>query len=370
MVVTTACLALAACGSAGAAPTPAPTPEPTLEQRAGAAAQRISESIGLKSIDEPDAVLLLARASAQRVQAGHGSAKTDLRRQLNRLIRERVDAPSGGWGWGQGYAWDAFGDGIVNPADTMYSYTTAAAMLAFLDGYQILGQKRYLQAAERGATALLEDMCCWTEGPYLSVWYDDQPVDQVPERQVHNVNGLALAALARLDAALGAPAHAAERERMAAHLIAEQGVGYAQTSYGETPVSRATWKYSQASPGRPSDLLHETFIVEGLLDHGTEQAQQAAAASLEGMVASHLVEGRPREGRYTFGSLGWGPGAGLFILSRSTKHRADAAGLAEHVIASVDASGRSGLAERDELRAQAWYALGLARFANEPQDGI
>lgn len=352
-VILLAYLGMSACGTTG-----------LIEQTAAAKAEAIHDSIDVRSTDEADTVLLLARANAHLIAAGVHDDKDELRGQLDRLLELRIEG-KGGWGWGLSYAWDAYGDGVVNPADTIYSYTTAAAALALLDGYAVLGDEKYLEAARRAGGALTVDTCCWRDGDHASVWYDDQPNDQRNERQVHNVNGLALAALTRLDEAGGDSRYADLTSAMAQHLIEAQGEGYAQENYGETKVADSNWTYSQAEPGRPNDLIHETFIVEGLMTYGTDEAVQAAHRSVEGMLATHFDEGKPREGKYTFGSLGWGPGAALFVLSMVDDYRDAARSIAEHLSEGVDHDGRSALAESDQLRAQAWYSLGLARFANE-----
>lgn len=329
------------------------------------AALAIHDSVDWQATEEPDVVLLLARANADLTESGAHDGQEELRRQLEHLIGLRTEGDQGGWGWGLSYSWDAFGDGVRNPADTIYSYTTAAAALAFLDGYEVLDDERYLTAARHAADALLKETCCWRSGDYLSVWYSNQQNDQRRERQIHNVNGLALAVLSRLDEHLPAPQYEDERAAMAAHLLDEQGDGYSREVTDETEASEANWRYMRGEE-RPNDLLHETFIVEGLLAHGTKEAIQAARASLDGISRIHFSdEGKPREGTHTFGSLDWGPAAGLFILASSEHHRTRAGEVARYVVNTVDRGGRSTLADRDELRAQAWYALGLARYANE-----
>lgn len=329
------------------------------------AAVALYDSINWQTTGEPDVLLLLTRANAHLIASGAHTGHEELRRQLARLIHLRTEAEKGGWGWGLSYPWDAFGDEVDNPANTIYSYTTAAAALAFLDGYEMLGDQRYLAAAHRAADALLHDTCCWRSGNYLSVWYSNQPKDQHEERQVHNVNGLTLGVLSRLDKQSPTPRYGGERSSMSAHLVDEQGHGYSLEPVDGTEVSDANWRYMQGQD-RPNDLIHETFIVEGLLAHGTDQASRAAEASLEGIWKVHFTdEGRPRDGNHTFGSLNWGPGAGLTVLAASPAYRVRAGKLARYVAGTVDGRGRSALADTSEVRAQAWYALGLARYARE-----
>lgn len=334
------------------------------------AAQTAQTGLDWRASDEADVVLLAARAQSRLLQARVRDDRGTLRGQLNRLLGLRVEsARSDGWGWGLSYAWDAFGDDVNNPDNTIYSYTTAAAALALLDGYELLGDTKYLDAAERAAEALLVDTCCWSDGDYMSVWYSDQANDHREDRQVHNVNGLALAALARLDEHLIPARFSDERKAMAAHLIDQQGVGYSLEPLEGTRVSRANWKYMQGTT-RPNDLLHETFIVEGLLAHGTAEACEAADRSLDGVIDSHFTEeGRPQSGPYTFGSLHWGPAAALHALSMSHRHLPEARPVADYLATTINDKGQSTLAEPGETRAQAWYALGLAAFVHAERAG-
>ena len=226
-------------------------------------------------------MLLAARAEAHRVAAGLPSRRV-LARMLERL--EGLAHRNGdGLGWGLASRWDAFKDGTVNPVGTVYSYTTAAAALAFLDGYVVTGDRRYLEIAQAAAKTLLTDTCCWRRGAFLSVWYSDQPADQQPGHLVHNVNAVAAAVLSRLERYRHGAWRAPERDAMAAHILSEQGEG--------ERVPAWSWRYRQGHE-RPNDLFHEAFMVEGLLADGRPVAVDAARRALAGMWAQPLRRGR------------------------------------------------------------------------------
>lgn len=336
-------------------------------------AGRIIGAVAWQVSEEPDVLLLCARATAHRVAAGDTGSVELLEHQLDRLWALRIlryDTP----GWGLSYEWDSFNKGSVNPADTVYSYTTAAAALAFSDAYIVTGNRRYLEIAVGACCTLLTATCCWRQGPYLSVWYSDQPGDHQPESQTHNVNGLTLAALSRSTRLDGTRAFDQERAAILAHLIHTQGqeLGGQRLADGMAEVARSNWRYRRGSP-RPNDLMHECFIIDGLLESGDPAGYEAALLALQGIWQTHFqARGTPRDGVYTHGSLGWGAGGGLFALSSCPTFRSEAAGVAATIAATVDEVGRSSLAHHAQPRAQAWYGLGLARFAalSAPGSGI
>jgi hypothetical protein len=289
-----------------------------------------------------------------------------VREQLSRLNGLAVSDAGGNVGWGLSYPWDAFSNGTINPRETIYSYTTAAAALAFLDAYAVLGDRDYLETAEGAADTLLSATCCWEEDGYLSVWYSDQPADKFPQFQTHNVNGLTLAVLSRIVRYRDDSAYLDARTAIAAHLIHEQGnlVGDRPRVLGAAEVSVATnWRYRQGAP-RPNDLMHESFIVEGLLEAATPECRAAALKSMWSIWRTHFSDnGSVREGPYTWGSLGWGPAGGLFALSTAPELSDPAGILASTLTESIGADGIPHDAPVRHPRGTAWYALALARYA-------
>lgn len=308
--------------------------------------------------DEPDEILLAARARLQLalLDDAHRNAAQDLLERLAELAREHEGRAS----WGLSYAWDAFQDDVTNPADTIYSYTTAAAAHAFLDGYVVLDDDRWLDWAERAGTSLMVDTCCWEDDDGLSVWYSDQENDQQDGRQVHNVTGLALGVLDRLaqfDVQVGDDDVTA---RMAARLLRRQGQGWTRPD----DTAATNWPYRDGDDVA-NDLIHETFIVDGLLWLGSDEAVEAARRSLAGIWSNHFGDdGAPRYDRHhTAGSNDWGPPAGLYVLTGPETFRDEARRVAEQLTGQVGEDGWPAPVDPDHLRGTAWYALALARYA-------
>ena len=67
----------------------------------------------------------------------------------NYLVRHDALAPNGQLGWGRPDAWDAFGDGTVNPAHQVYAFQTALVSWALLDVYTLTHNTTYLTTVER-----------------------------------------------------------------------------------------------------------------------------------------------------------------------------------------------------------------------------
>lgn len=328
------------------------------------AAARVLEHLDALSSNEPDTVLLAARAHTllAELDPAHEAPARELLEKLTAMTVEPAAA-----GWGLSFAWDAFADGTVNPASTIYSYTTAAAGLAFLDAFDAFGDVEYLDHATAAAETLLTETCCWSDGDHAAVWYSNQPNDMKPGRQVHNVSALSLAVFDRLEAH-GQSVAPEFADKMAAYLLASQGHGWDRPDH----AAPSNWAYSVES-GRANDLLHETFIIEGFINR--PEAAKVVAASVEGILAVHFsVDGHPDDRVHTQGSRGWGPPAGLYLLAAFPEHKERVDAVARVLAGSITEEGTSTLLDGSEVirhtdagdrdRALGWYALGLARYAS------
>lgn len=125
-------------------------------------------------------------------------------------------------GWGLTYAWDAYQDGTVNPADTTYAITTALVLSAFLDA----GQEPPAGIAEHWAGL-------FADGFYP---YSDQPADAI---FTPNVSAMMAAVMYRL--------------------------GYTEQADEaiERLVTSWPWTYSERTE-RPNDKLHLAYTYWGL----------------------------------------------------------------------------------------------------------
>ena len=64
------------------------------------------------------------------------------------LVQNDALESDGKIGWGLPSAWDAFGDGTINPANQVYAFQTALVSWALLDTYTITQNSAYLAAVE------------------------------------------------------------------------------------------------------------------------------------------------------------------------------------------------------------------------------
>ncbi|MEN8145315.1 MAG: hypothetical protein ABFS14_10235 [Gemmatimonadota bacterium] len=316
------------------------------------ASRAVLNALGAEANQEPDVVLLAARAYLHLtlIDPSHEESTRGL---LDRL--EEMTVRPGVPGWGLSYAWDAFGDGSVNPQETIYSYTTAAAALTFLDAFEVLGDVKYLDRAAEAEQTLRTATCCWEDGPNAAIWYSDQPADSDSSLVVHNVSALSLGVMSRLRAS-GVDIDGDLAEKLATFLRSQQGEPWDAPSHADS----SNWPYSVAGK-RANDLLHETFIIEGLAWY--DGASMPVLEAIDGVLRVHYnAIGTPSQEAHTLGSLGWGPPAGLYILTGSPvdSDRVDA--IARQLLDSIDGSGRSVLVPENDSRALAWYSLGLARY--------
>jgi hypothetical protein len=223
---------------------------------------------------------------------------------------------NGHWGFGLPEEFDAFSDGSVNPADTIYSYTTALAGLAFL-----MCGKRF-QALSCART--LRDISCGGE----FVWYSDQAVDQQPGYEVPNVTGLAVSLFSRLGQ---------NCRRYVDWLLHWQGRDLDEDDPDYHPHN---WRY-RLGKSQPTDLFHEVLIARGLLDAGESEA---ADRSLRGMLTTHFNGYSPRPRHLSTPRDRWGPFAMYALLGRGL----------------IESPWRVSREGRDTEVACAWETLALA----------
>ena len=188
------------------------------------------------------------------------------------------------------------------------------------------------------------------------MWYSNQPADTQPDRRVHNVSALTVAVMSRLQE-LGVKSDPDLNYRLVEFLHSEQG------SPWDTPESAdsSNWPYG-VDGKRANDLIHETFILEGLGWY--ENLSDPVSEAVDGILRVHFDSaGAPSSSVHTLGSLGWGPPAGLYILTGIPGYEAQTGAIASELLASVDDAGKSSLVPDDNPRALAWYALALARYS-------
>lgn len=310
------------------------------------------EHVTMDGMSDHDTLAYIARTNAALLNSGHGSSANDVETALDALWAARYTAASGGPGWGLDVTFDAFSDGSTNPADTIYSYTSAMAALAFLDGYAVLDDTTQLDRAKAAMAVLLDDLWGYSSGGAMSVWYSDQPADQANATSVvHNVNALTLAALARIDRYDGASFDATKRAGIEAMISAQEGyLGVA-----------GQWRY-RLGAGNRNDLTHHSYMVLGTVEAGMPEAGAALAYLWSTWFRASNAD-FDRNNNEVMGSTDWGPGDALTALTMSATYEPQARRLAAKLADSVNGSGVSSYADPGSERSIIRYGLGTAMYA-------
>ncbi|GEM_PF-1938703 len=158
-------------------------------------------------------------------------------------------------GWGLSFAWDAYGDGTVNPPSTIYGITTALAIGGLVESYCRSGKVSYLEAAVESlnyyANYISEDVY----GKFLN--YSDQSSDNY---NTHNVNAMLMHAYARVGVLIDRQDFKQLATEVASSLHA------AQFTYPDS----ISWPYTaQAEAGTRADrndIVHAAYIAYGVLE--------------------------------------------------------------------------------------------------------
>lgn len=154
-------------------------------------------------------------------------------------------------GWGLPYAWDAFNDKSVNPADTVYGVTVAMAVRGLFDVYDLTGEKLYMDAAVRALNDYLPYFHETEDGGYFG--YSDQPADQ---KQVYNISSLLMGQYAR------AYYYTKDNRFLEVAQKTKSQLDKSRSSVGDDVF----WTYS-SDVTRPNDSVHAAFVVQGYLDY-------------------------------------------------------------------------------------------------------
>ncbi len=160
------------------------------------------------------------------------------------------DSPRAGvCGWGLPFEWDAFQNGQLNSADTVYGITTALCVNGLLDAFELLGVSQYLDHATRALEYYSQFRYSGPDG--YCFYYSDQAPDRY---RVHNVSMMLAGQYARLG-------HLTGRAD-----FLEVAVQCANFSLTELKHCRNGdyWNYAVEFP-RPNDLVHAAYSVFGLL---------------------------------------------------------------------------------------------------------
>ncbi|MHB2266548.1 hypothetical protein [Aliihoeflea sp. PC F10.4] len=248
-------------------------------------------------------------------------------------------------GWGLSHAWDAFQDGTVNPADTIYGITQGFAVKGLLAVYELTGDELYADTARKALDYYLSAAGEYVEDG-LVFRYSDQQADRPFE--VYNI-GAYLAPQYRKAADLLGSSH---YESVAALTIQSLA---AKTQ--RLPSGAAFWNYGDYNPNQFNDATHAGFFLYGMSAGG------APEGLVEG-VSAYLLEFETPDGHDFFHphhlpvsydespqGNAWSLGAMMFALCNS--------GDRDSAMRLWD-NGRELVVDIDGIRPKAQALLGLA----------
>jgi hypothetical protein len=209
--------------------------------------------LGVRPARNPKGLALFARALLARHRlTGDVSSADEARALLDWLVAN----PARGFGntcWGYPYPWQDVG--FFATRDFPNRVVTCFVTEALLDGYETLGDARYLSAAEQATSFLL------TAPRTLYEDDDKRCVSYVPSEEVSwivmDVSALTGAVAARLAAIRGDAAMMVEAGRLVRYVVSRQ------TQHG-------AWFYTD--PPSASHITHDNyhtgFILDAILEYG------------------------------------------------------------------------------------------------------
>ncbi len=203
--------------------------------------------LGVRTGRNPKGIGLFALAYLYRSRVVSESAKESIER-ARELLDWLAEHPSTGYHgacWGYNHPWPNFRFSV--PSYTPNLVVTGNVVIALLEGYEQLGDRRYLELARSSLEFILRDLNTLIDTP------EDRAISYVPGSQwiVLNNQGLA-AVLMAWCAKLTGEAQLREMARRHIHFLAAQ-----QTDEG-------AWFY--AYPPKSSPVTHDNYHTGNVLD--------------------------------------------------------------------------------------------------------
>lgn len=290
--VALAALTLLGCKKTEAPPPPAPLVTVADLQRLHARIQPdhpgrgVTDYPGNTAEDVPKSYAMVLLGDIERHRHRAASALPELGAIAGRWLLAHADENRDGViGWGVPVAWDAYGDGSVNPKDTEYSISTAIvidALLTWREAGAGTADPEILPVVERAAEPYLRHGVLTPSGllPY-SLRESDRPYD------TFNSAAYLAGQLQRLS-------KLTTDARLAARLaeVADKTVASLLKNRQTSPDTGAWyWRYS-IQEATPNDLPHASYIVLGLRDYVAHDGRLAPQVDMA-KVVDHLREFTP-----------------------------------------------------------------------------
>ena len=185
---------------------------------------------------------------------------TQARLAADQLLTTRYKGGNASPGWGIGWAWDAFGDGTINPAHTVYGISTAVAVRGLFDLYDATQEAKYRDAALEALEFYYERSFIRSTnyiGDVGVFWYSNTAYDR--SWRVFNVISMLMGQYARAYAQTGDSTWKDVATRCFRYLW----------SHRKTTATGLMWDYefSGSKYKGGNDGVHASFVVQGMLDY-------------------------------------------------------------------------------------------------------
>jgi hypothetical protein len=259
------------------------------------------ETTGRGPVHQPMAYGLVAWAASEKADVKYARLAADW------LIENSSPDKRG---WGLDWEWDAFGNGVINPADTVYGITTAIAVDGLLRTYLLTQNRQYLDAAQDALNYYMQFQC--PESGHF--FYSDQLSDSA--YKVPNITAMLMGQYAHAGGILG--------NRSYIDVASRAYVAMQESAVVMEEI--VLWKYAHGLENeRDNDLVHASYIVYGLYlyEKHTPAVKHAslapmAASYLDGFIDGDIFEFNIRDRSAGLGARKariWGAGMLLYVAS-------------------------------------------------------
>lgn len=266
---------------------------------------------GLKKepLHYPMAYALYASAEARRalIKKDQQALENAVRSAVWLVGHDDLDA-DGQIGWGLPFAWDAGGDGSINPPHTEYAITIALVIQALLDtwdaieecGNQSTELQPLLLESALGAFHTFQDKYDLTSSG-LVFWYSSAPLDNF---HIINSHAMLVGQFQRLSTY---PIPEDTKYRIGT--LTKAGFDYLISCKQKDSSGVIFWNYREDVPEggvtRPNDSCHAMYTLQGVLDYQLYSQTKSplvqktdVARNIQRFLEESWVRELPRGGEY------------------------------------------------------------------------
>ncbi|MGV3636601.1 MAG: hypothetical protein ACO1NQ_03035 [Flavobacteriales bacterium] len=236
--------------------------------------------------DRAMAYALILRAEANRYASTGAPDARDRVMVCTEWLMANSDLNGDGVaGYGLADPWDAFGDGTTNPAYQEYVITTAMCIEALQDRYALVDDTTGIRAMRQLVLACVQ--------PFLSDRYDSPggllTYSRNPNDALHDVFNSSIHMAGQLQRIASWVPDTVERGRLTRKARSIMRVLEAHQLRGGSGA--ISWTYGLAPNSPPNDLLHASYIAEGIREYRAFGG--ATTLELEAVIAHFEAFARP-----------------------------------------------------------------------------